>query len=90
MNDDGSRTLERLIAEDTGRFLHVFVAAPAEVADNNLLGRHLPRALHRIGDAVRGLKRGHNAFDRAQCLERIQRLRIGQTTNNIFDLAFPE
>ena len=56
------------ISQDTGGFLHVLIAPATEVADDDLIRRHLTGALHGISDAVRGLERGHDAFDRAKRL----------------------
>jgi len=58
--------------------LHIFVAATAKIADDDLIGRHLFGSLHGVGNAVRGFECGDDALDRAKILEGLQRFGISR------------
>ena len=66
--------------------MHIFITATTEVADDELVGRHLAGALHGVSEAVGGFERGHDTFDRAKGLERVERFGVGRITE--LDAAF--
>src|SRR5258708_11551290 len=54
--------------------MHVLVAAPREVHEQNLVAAHRGRELHGVGDRMARLERGNDSFEAAQRMEGFQRL----------------
>src|SRR5215212_6643029 len=56
--------------------MHVFVAAPGEVHDHDLILCHFARDLEGVGDGVCGFERGRDAFEPRKCLEGFERFGV--------------
>src|SRR5438093_2194521 len=57
--------------------VHVLVAAPREVHQQDAVARHAGRELHRIGEGVARFERRDDAFEPAERMERRERFGIG-------------